>query len=227
MTPARWIVLLGPPGCGKGTQAEYLVSGYGFRAICVGDILRANSNKVIESLGDTVGNIIGKGALLPDLVIVDLVKDSLAVDDGRDVPREAFLLDGFPRTIGQAEALSLLVENAEILVLNFIVDDQMICKRILGRFRCLNCGKIYNDFYLAPEAEGICDVCGSTQFDRRSDDNEESLKKRLAEYHQKTRPLVDYYSKRGVLFDIDARLDFDGVKKSVLERLSLSKKESN
>ena len=104
--------------------------------------------------------------------------------------------------------------------MNFVVDDDVITKRILGRYKCSKCGKIYNDFFLKPIKDGICDVCGSTEFDRRADDNEESLKTRLKEYHGKTAALVDFYSKMGVLKNINADADFDIVKKSVLESLS-------
>lgn len=219
-----WIVLLGAPGCGKGTQAEYLVNEEKFTVVSVGDMLRNNKSKPISENGQTIGDVIGSGALLPDEIILDLVKEELAKIE--DVSSKNLLFDGFPRTPGQAEALSVIAKsfNKEIdCVLNFVIDDEVITKRILGRYKCLKCGKIYNDFFLKPIEDGVCDICGGDKFDRRADDNEESLKKRLSEYHGKTVELIDFYSKACVLKDINADADFETVKESVLKNLNLKK----
>lgn len=212
---------MGAPGCGKGTQVEYLTSEEGFTVISVGELLRSNKSKQVNSSGQTIGDIIGSGALLPDQIVLDLVASELKKIAG--VASKNVLFDGFPRTPGQAESLNKIAEGFGKhidCVLNFVVDDDVITKRILGRYKCSKCGKIYNDFFLKPIKDGICDVCGSTEFDRRADDNEESLKTRLKEYHGKTAALVDFYSKMGVLKNINADADFDIVKKSVLESLS-------
>ena len=219
----KWIILMGAPGCGKGTQSEYLTKGHNFTVISVGDLLRSNKDKRIDSSGKTIGEVISSGALLPDEVVLDLVKVEL--QNIKDVALKNILFDGFPRTPGQAKSLNAVASNfgSRIsCVLNFVVDDDVITKRILGRYKCSKCGKIYNDYFLKPIKSGVCDVCGGVQFDRRADDNEESLRTRLKEYHGKTVALIDFYSEIGVLKTINADADFETVKKSVLECLGLS-----
>ncbi|MDR1390803.1 MAG: nucleoside monophosphate kinase [Holosporales bacterium] len=220
-----WVVLLGAPGSGKGTQAEYLVSEKGFVSVSVGEMLRNNKSKPIMSGEKTIGDIMDKGELLPNEVVFDLVRSELAEIDSiasRDV-----LFDGFPRTVVQAEifddfanGLGKSIDH----VLNFVVDDDVILKRVLGRYKCSKCGKIYNDFFLAPENEGVCDVCGSSQFSRRVDDNEEALKMRVLEYNKETSPLIEFYSNYGVLKRIDADVGFDDVKGAVLKILNKESK---
>ena len=220
---SRWIVLMGVAGCGKGTQSEYLASEHDFTAISVGELLRSNKDKVIDASGETIGHVITSGALLPDGVVLDLVKAELDKID--NVAARNVLFDGFPRTPGQAEALNKIAEGfgKQIdCVLRFVIDDDVVTKRIMGRYKCSKCGKIYNDYFLKPSKTGICDVCGGSEFDKRADDNEESLRMRLQEYHTTTVAVVDYYSKMGVLKEINADADFDVVKKSVLDSLFLS-----
>ncbi len=222
MSDSLWIVLLGAPGCGKGTQAEYLVSENGFSIISVGELLRANKSKFIEKENKTIGDIISGGALLPDDVVMDLVSDELSKID--EVFSKNLIFDGFPRTVGQATSLNSLISKFEKkidCVLNFDIEDEVIKKRILGRYKCSKCGKIYNDFFLKPMNEGICDICGSRTFDRRADDNEESLQKRLSEYHKKTVALKDFYESSGILKSVNADADFSEVRKSVLNSLNL------
>lgn len=217
-----WIVLLGAPGCGKGTQAEFLVSQNGFSIISVGDLLRTNKAKVVGDTGKTIGDIIGGGALLPDQIVMDLVEEELLKIE--DVASKNLIFDGFPRTVGQAESLNSLIAKFEKkidCVLNFVIDDEVIKKRILGRYKCAKCGKIYNDFFLKPAHDGVCDVCGSRDFIRRSDDNEESLQKRLSEYHGKTVVLREFYESLNVLKNVNADADFSEVRKSVLSSLNL------
>ncbi|MDR3031116.1 MAG: nucleoside monophosphate kinase [Holosporales bacterium] len=223
----KWIVFLGAPGCGKGTQAESLVSENNFTVVSMGDILRENKTKSVAAYdGMTIGEIIGNGILLPDEIVMGLVKDELKKIDS--VVNRNLLFDGIPRTIGQAESLSLLAEEFKKKidkVLNFVIDDEIIFKRILGRYKCSKCGKIYNDFFLSPKVSGVCDVCGGNKFDRRTDDNEESLKKRLSEYHSKTHILIDFYSKLGMLYNVNANDDPQKVREFVLDSLN-AKKES-
>lgn len=223
MMNSKWVILMGAPGCGKGTQSEYLTQEKGFVVMSVGDLLRNNKDKVIDATGETIGHVISSGALLPDGVVLDLVKAELMKIS--DVDHKSILFDGFPRTPGQAESLNKIAEGFGKridCVLNFVVDDDVITKRILGRYKCSKCGKIYNDYFLKPVKDGVCDVCGGIDFDRRADDNEESLRTRLKEYHSKTVALVDFYSKMGVLKEIKADADFASVKKSVLGNLGLS-----
>lgn len=222
MSNSLWIVLLGAPGCGKGTQAELLTSQNAFSIISVGELLRANKSKFVKEENKTIGDIIGGGALLPDVVVMDLVSDELSKIE--NVSSKNLIFDGFPRTIGQATALNALISKfgKKIdYVLNFDIKDEMIKKRILGRYKCSKCGKIYNDFFLKPKNEGICDICGCKSFDRRADDNEESLQKRLSEYHKKTVSLRDFYKSLGVLKNVNADADFSQVRKSVLDSLNL------
>ncbi|MDO4974794.1 MAG: nucleoside monophosphate kinase [Alphaproteobacteria bacterium] len=217
-----WIVLLGAPGCGKGTQAEFLVSENCFSIISVGELLRANKSKFVEKENKTIGDIISGGSLLPDEVVMDLVSNELLKI--KDVSSKNLIFDGFPRTIGQATVLDSLISKfgKKIdCVLNFNIEDEVIKKRILGRYKCSKCGKIYNDFFLKPKNEGICDICGCKTFDRRADDNEESLQKRLSEYHKKTVALKDFYKSSGVLKNINADAEFSEVRKSVLNSLNL------
>ncbi len=223
MMASKWIVLMGVAGSGKGTQSEYLARDHNFVVISVGELLRSNKDKVIDNSGETIGRVITSGALLPDGVVLDLVKTELEKID--NVASKNVLFDGFPRTPGQAEALNKIAGafGKQIdCVLRFVIDDDIVTKRIMGRYKCSKCGKIYNDYFLKPVQDGICDVCGGTEFDRRADDNEESLKMRLKEYHTTTVAVVDYYSKMGVLKEINADADFETVKKSVLESLILN-----
>ena len=223
MMESKWVVLMGVAGCGKGTQSEYLTHEHNFTVISVGELLRHNKDKVIDDSGETIGHVITSGALLPDGVVLDLVKAELGKIDA--VASKNMLFDGFPRTPGQAEQLNKIAEGfgKKIdCVLRFVIDDDVVTKRIMGRYKCSKCGKIYNDYFLRPVKDGVCDVCGGTEFDRRADDNEESLKMRLKEYHTTTVAVVDYYSKMGVLKEINADADFENVKKSVVASLGLS-----
>ncbi len=223
MSTSKWIVLIGVAGSGKGTQAEYLAKDHNFTVISVGELLRGNKDKVIDASGETIGHVITSGALLPDGVVLDLVKAELDKID--NVASKNILFDGFPRTPGQAEALNKIAGSfgKQIdYVLRFVIDDDVVTKRIMGRYKCSKCGKIYNDYFLRPVKDGVCDVCGGSEFDKRADDNEESLRMRLKEYHTTTVAVVDYYSKMGVLKEINADADFEVVKKSVLESLILS-----
>ncbi len=214
-----WIVLLGVPGCGKGTQAEKLISDNGFVSLSTGDLLRANKGKVVdEEKGETIEDIISAGCLLPDHVTINLIKEEVTKLGNKNI-----IFDGFPRTLAQAEALEQMAEELDMKVdkvINFDISDEVIIKRITGRFKCANCGKIYNRFFVPLKVSGVCDVCGGTQFDERSDDNEESLKKRLDEYHKKTYPLIDFYMKSGILYNIKADSPLNEVTESIVKILN-------
>ncbi|MDR1476039.1 MAG: nucleoside monophosphate kinase [Holosporales bacterium] len=211
-----WVNFLGAPGCGKGTQAKFLVDNCGFFVISVGDILRHNNGKVVTDDGRTVGEIICSGSLLPDCVIVDLVRSEL--NKVERIQERDVSFDGFPRTVGQAEAQEELAHEFDAKVthvLNFEMDHEVITRRILGRYECSKCGRIYNDFFSATKIEGVCDDCGGKEFDRRLDDNEESLKKRLSEYKNKTLPLIGFFEGRGVLREIDASRPVQSVRSDI------------
>ncbi len=222
MNSGKWIVLLGAPGCGKGTQSELLVnSDFSFKVICVGDILRENLQTVVPQLGKTVGEIIGNGTLLPDAVIVDFVKNAMAKID--DFLNTNLIFDGFPRTLGQAEALLTMTKalgHKISHVINFEIDDDVLVKRITGRSKCKDCGKIYNDYFSKPKISGVCDICGCKEFVRRSDDNETALNKRLSEYYSKTQPLIEFYKNLNLLYSVKADTDTSIVYKNVTEILS-------
>jgi adenylate kinase len=214
-----WIVFLGAPGSGKGTQAEILISKFGFASILTGDLIRANKDRVIGDDGRTIGEIINTGSLLPGHVTIGLVKEEV-----KKINATKVVFDGFPRTLEQAYALNEIAEASGKKidkVINFVMSDEVIVKRITGRFKCSNCGRIYNKFFNNTKVEGVCDICGGTEFETREDDNEESLRKRLDEYHKKTHPLVDFYNKSGILYSVQAEAALESVKKSVLEILEI------
>ncbi len=221
MKNGKWIVLLGVPGCGKGTQCELLKnSNLDFKVICVGDVLRSNNSMLIPQLGKTVSEILGRGILLPDDAIIDLVKSELSKMS--NVKNHNLIFDGFPRTIGQAEALTKVASdfNQKIsYALSFDIPDDLLIKRITGRYSCKNCGKIYNDYFFKPEKEGVCDICGSSEFNRRKDDNENSLSVRLGEYHSKTQPLIDFYKNQGVIYSINADRNASDIHNEILSIL--------
>jgi adenylate kinase len=222
MTLSKWMVLLGPPGCGKGTQSEYLVEKCGFMPIVAGDILRSGRDKLVGETGKTVGEIMDTGALLPGSIVSELIKNEL--DNMDDASSKNILFDGYPRSVQQAEDLNGFAARFGRkldCVLNFAIDLDMITKRITGRFKCAVCGKIYNDFLSRPSVDGICDVCGATEFIRRADDNEESLKKRLSEYREKTGPLVDFYAASQVLRSVDASLASNMVSELIVDILGI------
>lgn len=206
MINGKWIVLLGAPGCGKGTQCESLKnSDLAFKAVCVGDVLRSNVNMVISQLGKTVSEILGRGVLLPDEAIIDLVKSELS--KMKKASSQNLIFDGFPRTIGQAKALTDMLKNFGQKIayaINFEIPDDLLIKRITGRYICATCGKIYNEYSCKPEVSGICDICGGKDFKWRKDDNENALAVRLKEYHTKTHPLIEYYDSQNVLVRINA-----------------------
>jgi adenylate kinase len=195
------LVLVGPPGAGKGTQAEFIAAHLSVPKISTGDIFRANVSQGTP-LGVEAKRYMDAGKLVPDEVTINMVRDRLADTDAG----EGFLLDGFPRTTPQAAALDKLLADlgtALDLVMELVVDDDEVIRRLSGRRTCRGCGKIWHVEFDAPSREGVCDRCGAELF-QRDDDKAETIAKRLIEYSDKTAPLVDYYGAQGKLVGIDA-----------------------
>ena len=202
------IVMLGAPGAGKGTQANMIAEKYNIPHISTGDIFRANIKNGTE-LGKEAKSYMDKGQLVPDELTVRLLLDRVAKDDCRG----GYVLDGFPRTIPQAEVLdSELKKNGGKIDFAIDVDvpDENIIHRMSGRRACLKCGATYHVEYVPPKKEGICDVCGS-ELVLRDDDKPETVKNRLKVYHDQTQPLIEYYTKQGVLHSVDGTKDMKEV----------------
>lgn len=204
------IVLVGPPGCGKGTQASLLYKEKGFFPFSTGDCIRQEIASGSD-LGAQLKEICDAGGLVADDLILDMTQK--AVDR---LETNKVLFDGFPRTLEQAKKLSALLQGAwKLLVLYFSVEDDVVCDRILGRFSCERCGQGYNDKTLLPKVGGVCDSCGSTNFVRRTDDNVETIRKRLATYKEATDPIVRFYKDAGRVVVVDAAQDISDVWQAV------------
>ena len=202
------IIMLGAPGAGKGTQADMIAKKYNVPHISTGDIFRANIKNGTE-LGRKAKDYMDKGLLVPDSLVVDLVIDRIHEDDAKD----GYVLDGFPRTIPQAEALDkALTEAGESIdyAINVDVPDENIVRRMSGRRACLKCGATYHIVYNAPKTEGVCDSCGS-ELVQREDDKPETVLNRLSVYHKETQPLIDYYTEKGNIKDVDGTKDLNDV----------------
>lgn len=194
------IIMLGAPGAGKGTQAKMIAEKYSIPHISTGDIFRANIKEGTE-LGKKAKTYMDKGELVPDELVVDLVVDRLAKDDAV----KGYVLDGFPRTIPQAEALdaALAKRNEKVdFAIDVNVSDENIVKRMSGRRACVGCGATYHIVNVPPKKEGICDTCGG-ELILRDDDKPETVLNRLSVYHEQTQPLIDYYTKEGILKTVD------------------------
>ena len=207
------IVMLGAPGAGKGTQAKMIADKYQIPHISTGDIFRANIKEGTE-LGKEAKSYMDKGQLVPDELTVKILLDRVAKDDCK----KGYVLDGFPRTIPQAEvledALTKLGDKIDFAI-NVEVPDENIVRRMGGRRACLACGATYHVEHIPPKAEGICDRC-SKELVLRDDDKPETVQKRLDVYHQQTQPLIDFYHKREVLREVDGTLDMKEVFKSIV-----------
>lgn len=211
------IILLGPPGAGKGTQAKMLEDRRGLVQLSTGEMLRAAA-AAGSSVGRKAKANMDRGELVPDDVVVGIISERL---DEPDVAG-GFILDGFPRTVAQAETLDkLLKEKGKKLhgVVEMRVDDDALCERITGRFSCAKCGEGYHDKFKKPKKPGICDKCGSTEFIRRADDNEETVRSRLKAYHAQTEPLIGYYKARGKLKSVDGMAPIPAVFMEIGEAL--------
>ena len=202
------IILLGPPGAGKGTQARTLVEKRGMVQLSTGDMLREAKDSGTE-MGKVVADVMARGALVTDEIVIGLIREKLET-----VSANGFIFDGFPRTLAQADALGeLLAAEGQTLdkVIEMRVDDAALVARITARSTCGGCGEVYNDNTKPIPADGKCSNCGSTEFKRRADDNEESLKTRLMEYYKQTSPLIGYYYAKGMLSRVDGLGSMDEV----------------
>jgi adenylate kinase len=203
------LILLGPPGAGKGTQAQRIMDARGLVQLSTGDMLRAAVAAGTE-LGKKAKAIMEAGKLVPDDLMVNLIAERIGQPDVKG----GFILDGFPRTVPQAEALDTMLDAKGLKidrVIEMKVDDAVLTDRITGRYTCAKCGRGYHDRNQKPKAEGVCDVCGSTEFKRRADDNAETVITRLKQYHEQTAPILPYYRGRGVLKTVDGMADIDDV----------------
>ena len=194
------IILLGPPGAGKGTQARKLTEERGMIQLSTGDMLRAAKSSGTE-MGNKVAAIMDAGQLVTDEIVIGLIEEQLDAH-----PEGGFIFDGFPRTLPQADALGALLDKHGMkldAVIEMQVDDEALVARITARSTCGNCGEGYNDISKPIPADGKCEKCGHTEFKRRADDNEDSLRTRLMEYYKKTSPLIGYYYAKGDLSVVD------------------------
>lgn len=207
------LILLGPPGAGKGTQARRLQDARGLVQLSTGDMLRAAVNSG-SALGQQVRRIMESGGLVPDAVIIAMIDERIDQPDCAN----GFILDGFPRTTPQAEALDRLLAARGLQldrVIQLEVDEDALVERIVGRFTCARCGAGYHERFQRPKQDGVCDVCGGTEFKRRDDDNEATVRARLAAYHAQTAPILPYYAERGVLRSVDGMADIDTVTREI------------
>lgn len=203
------VILFGPPGAGKGTQAQRIEKQKGLVQLSTGDMLRAAVAAKTE-MGMAAKAKMDAGQLVSDEIVIGIISDRIKEDDCRN----GFILDGFPRTVAQAEALDgMLAEQGLKLnaVVEMKVDDNALVDRIAGRYTCAKCNEGYHDTNLKPKVDGVCDVCGSREFKRRPDDNAETVGKRLEEYYAQTAPVLPYYADKGILQQVDGMAGIDEV----------------
>ncbi|WP_169568534.1 adenylate kinase [Sneathiella limimaris] len=207
------LILLGAPGAGKGTQAQRLQDKHGIVQLSTGDMLRA-AVKAGTEIGLKAKAVMERGELVSDDIMTGIISDRL---DQPDCEKGA-ILDGFPRTEAQAEALDKMLAEKNLslnVVIEMKTDDEVLVERITGRYTCANCGAGYHDTFLKPAKEGVCDKCGGTEFSRRSDDKAETVKSRLEAYHKQTAPLLPYYREKGILKQVDGMAEIDEVTRQI------------
>lgn len=212
------LILLGPPGAGKGTQARMLAESRGLVQLSTGDMLRAAVAAGTQT-GKLAKDVMEKGELVSDDIVIGIISERIDEPDCG----HGFILDGFPRTVAQAEALDkILTQKNKTLdaVIEIRCDDERLVERIAGRFTCEKCGEGYHDTFRPPARTGICDKCGGNAFSRRKDDNEETVRSRLRAYHAQTVPLVGYYGACGKLKSVDGMLDITSVARQIEEALT-------
>jgi len=208
------LILLGPPGAGKGTQAQRLVERFGIVQLSTGDMLRA-AVKACTALGIQAKAIMEAGELVPDDLMVALIAERIDEPDCAN----GFILDGFPRTVAQAEALDrMLAERGLALdkVVAIEVDEEALIERIVGRFSCADCGAGYHNRFNRPTTEGVCDHCGATNFARRADDNRETMIARLAAYHEQTAPIIPHYEAGGRFARVDGSGGIEAISAAIV-----------
>ena len=207
------VILLGPPGAGKGTQAKRLVKEHGLVQLSTGDMLRAEGNSGSE-LGRKVQAVMDAGALVSDTVTIAIIENRIAAPDCA----KGFILDGFPRTVPQAKALDAMLARRGLKldhVIEMVVDEKALVDRIAGRFSCSRCGASYHDRYKRPKVEGVCDICGNREFVRRADDKPETVSARLDAYNRQTAPILPYYRARGILGRVDGMAAIEEVSRQI------------
>ena len=207
------IILLGPPGAGKGTQAKILVTERGMVQLSTGDMLRAVRASGSE-LGERFGELMDRGDLIPDDMIIEMIDERLDEPDCRN----GAIFGGFPRTSGQAAALDDMLERKNLplrAVIEMTVDEDALVERITGRYSCENCGAGYHDVFQRPAVEGVCDACGHTSFKRRPDDNAQTVRDRLTVYRRDTAPIIPHYEAQGLIQRVDGMADIDDVRAAI------------
>jgi len=211
------LILLGPPGAGKGTQAQRLMAQYGIQQLSTGEMLRAAVAEGSD-LGKQAKSIMEAGNLVPDGLMIELISQRI----GRVDCTNGFILDGFPRTTAQAEALDAMLAERELQldkVIAISVDEKALVERISGRFSCADCATGYHDSFKQPKIEGVCDQCGGSSFSRRKDDNKETVQARLETYRAQTAPIIPYYEANDRLAQIDGMAKIDAVSDAILALL--------
>ena len=207
------IILLGPPGAGKGTQAKILVADRGMVQLSTGDMLREVRASGSE-LGKRFGEMMDRGDLIPDEMIIEMIDARLNEPDCRN----GAIFDGFPRTNGQAVALDDMLERKSLplkAVIELTVDEEALVGRITGRYSCANCGAGYHEIFQRPAVEGVCDACGHTEFKRRPDDNEQTVRDRMEVYRRDTAPIIPHYEAQGLVQRVDGMADIAKVETAV------------